>query len=379
MPTLLIAYGTRPEAIKLGPVIRELRQSRLESIVITSGQHREMLDEVNDLFDVRPDLDLSVMQPRQTLEELTARVFDGYSSALRDLRPDALLVQGDTTTSFVAALCGFYAKVPVVHLEAGLRTNDRYAPFPEEINRRLTTQLSSLHLAPTNRNRAALLREGINPDVVVVTGNTVIDALIWASKLRQPFDDSVLEAASICHRRIVLVTAHRREAWGQGMNAIASGIARVAEAFPDVLFVFPMHRNPIVRESLLPALVDHENIYVREPMPYGKFARLIGESSIIVTDSGGLQEEAPGLGKPTLVLREETERVEAVEVGAAKLVGLDTALIVAELSNLLANQAAYDSMARTASPYGDGVASARVRKSIEHLLGLGPQVQDFVP
>jgi UDP-N-acetylglucosamine 2-epimerase (non-hydrolysing) len=372
----MVVYGTRPEAIKLAPVVRELRGTAgLDVVVGVTGQHRAMLDQVNDLFGIVPDLDLDVILPRQQLHEMTQRILAGLTDALRDVRPDAIVVQGDTTTTFVAALAAFYEQVPVLHVEAGLRTDNRYNPFPEEINRRLTTQLSSLHLAPTVGSRANLVRDGVAADDVVVTGNTVIDALLDVVARDLPAENPAL--AVLDGRPAVLVTSHRRESWGEPMSRTAAAIARLAKEFPDVAFLLPAHLNPVVREVLLPPLQGMDNVTITDPLSYADFSRAMAASSIMLTDSGGVQEEAPSLGKPVLVLRETTERPEAVDAGTVRLVGTDEELIVDEVSTLLSDQAAYDAMARAVNPYGDGRAARRVGAAVQHFFGAGERLPDW--
>jgi UDP-N-acetylglucosamine 2-epimerase (non-hydrolysing) len=375
-----LVYGTRPEAIKMAPLVRAVEETDgLEALVAVTGQHREMLDQVNDLFGIRPQHDLDIIQPRQTLVDVTVRALEGCTRVLREERPDAVVVQGDTTTSTVAALAAFYEKVPVVHLEAGLRTHDRYSPFPEEINRRVTGQLTSLHLAPTPVSRANLLREGIDPEDVVVTGNTVIDALLQVVGSRDGFDDEGLRWLDTDPRRVLLVTTHRRESWGEPMAAVARAVARVARAHPDLAVVVPLHRNPVVREVVVPAVEGIDNVSVVEPLPYADFARLIDRSHVVLTDSGGVQEEAPSLGKPVLVMRENTERPEAVDAGTVELVGTDEDHVVRRVETLLGDGAAYAAMANAVNPYGDGRAAPRAAAAVAQLLGVGERLPDFDP
>jgi UDP-N-acetylglucosamine 2-epimerase (non-hydrolysing) len=375
---VLVIYGTRPEAIKLAPVVAAIDGSpHLECVVAVTGQHRAMLDQINELFAIQPAHDLDIIQPRQQLHEVTQRALDGLTRVIRDERPDAVVVQGDTTTSFVGALAAFYEQIPVMHVEAGLRTGDRYNPFPEEINRRLTSRVTSVHLAPTPVSAGNLLAEGVDADDVVVTGNTVIDALLDVVQRRLPVEESALKLLD--GRPAVLITSHRRESWGEPMARTARAVARLARAFPEAAFVLPAHLNPTVREVLLPPLDGLPNIAVTEPLGYSDFARAMDASSIMLTDSGGVQEEAPSLGKPVLVLRETTERPEAVDAGTVKLVGTDEDLIVASVSQLLTNRSAYDQMARAVNPYGDGKASGRVLAAIEHFFGIGERQPDFTP
>ncbi len=362
---IMSVYGTRPEAIKIAPLISAITEAdHTENVVVVTGQHREMLDQVNDLFGIMPDHDLDIMLHGQSLSGTFARVLERLDPVLVDERPDVVVVQGDTTSSTAAGMAAFHRGIPVVHLEAGLRSYDLASPFPEEGNRRLTSQIASLHLAPTKRNRANLLRESIPAERIVVTGNTVIDALHRAVSLTVPFDDPVLESLASSGRRIVLVTAHRRESWGAAMAEIGEAIAAIARRYPDVAIVLPVHRNPVVRDALLPALAQAENVHVTEPLPYGQFARLMARSALILSDSGGVQEEAPSLGRPVLVLRDSTERPEAVDAGAVRLVGTSRTRIVHEVSRLLTDRAAYEAMSQAISPYGDGTAATRAVDAI---------------
>ena len=369
MHEVLVAFGTRPEAIKRAPLVHALAaDERFEPRVVVTAQHREMLDQVLELFQIEPHLDLGIMTPRQTLAEVTSRALTGLSEAIEKFQPDLVAVQGDTTTTMCGALAAFYQHIPVAHLEAGLRTGDRLSPFPEEINRRITTQLASLHLAPTERSAANLRAEGIAADRVVVTGNTVIDALLWAAKQPLVHEEPALDGLDADQRRVVLVTAHRRESWGAPMRDIAAALAELA-GDPRVLVVFPIHKNPLVREAILPAVGGLENVLVVEPVPYGSLVKLLRRADIVLTDSGGIQEEAPSLGKPVLVMRETTERPEGVTAGTAKLVGTDRARIVQEVRTLLEDPTAYAAMANAANPYGDGTAAARTLDAMDALLG----------
>jgi UDP-N-acetylglucosamine 2-epimerase (non-hydrolysing) len=374
----MFVVGTRPEAIKTAPLIRAVRDEQtLNPIVVSTGQHREMLASVLDLFEIRPDCELSVMEDRQALGRLTERVLGGMTAAINDLRPDALVVQGDTTSAMAAALASFYTGIPVVHLEAGLRSGDLANPFPEEANRRLIAVLATLHLAPTPSAAAALRAEGQRPESIVVTGNTVIDALLWASGLDQPWDDPALAVLDDDDRPMVLVTAHRRESWGPAMTGIGQALARLARARSDMWFVLPVHKNPTVRESLLPAITGIGNILVVEPVPYGSFCRLLRRSHIVLTDSGGVQEEAPSLGKPVLVMRTVTERTEGIEAGTARLVRPDGEAVEAAVLALLDDGDDYERMSRAVNPYGDGRASARSAAAIAEMLGVGRRQPDF--
>ncbi|MFC7877384.1 non-hydrolyzing UDP-N-acetylglucosamine 2-epimerase [Isoptericola sp. NPDC057391] len=375
----MTVYGTRPEAIKVAPVIQELQRSdTLSAITVVTGQHREMLDQVNHLFGIVPDHDLDIFEHGASLSRIVSRVLDRIDPVLEAERPAALIVQGDTSTSAAAALGAFHHGIPVVHLEAGLRSGDLRSPFPEEANRRLTSQLASLHLAPTAASRANLVREAISEHAVVVTGNTVIDALLTAAGKASSFSDPVLERVTSGSRRIVLVTTHRRENWGTAMQGIGRALASIADAFPDVEVVVPLHRNPVVREALAPHLDGRPNVTLVEPLAYAEFTRLLALASVVLTDSGGIQEEAPSLGKPVLVLRENTERPEAVAAGTVRLIGTDTDTIVHETSILLSDPAAYEAMARATNPYGDGRGAFRSVAAITHMLGLGDRPADWV-
>jgi UDP-N-acetylglucosamine 2-epimerase (non-hydrolysing) len=375
--TVMTVFGTRPEAIKLAPVLLALRdRPGFRSVVAVTGQHREMLDQVLDLFGIRPDHDLGIQRDEQTLTGITLRALEGLDSILGAGGVDLVLVQGDTTTTFAASLAAFYHRIPVVHVEAGLRTGDAASPFPEEINRRLTTQLSSLHLAPTGRNVANLLSDGVPEDAIVCTGNTVIDALQHAVALQVPFDDTELAGVESDPRRLVLVTVHRRESWGPTMDGIGRALARLA-ADSELLLVIPIHRNPVVRRSILPAVEGLRNVRVVEPLPYGTFARLLSCADVVLTDSGGIQEEAPSLGKPVLVLRDTTERPEAVEAGTVALVGTDEDRIVQAGQRLLSDPDAYQRMAQAVNPYGDGRAAARTVAALAWFVEQGPRPEEF--
>ncbi|WP_159793925.1 non-hydrolyzing UDP-N-acetylglucosamine 2-epimerase [Puerhibacterium puerhi] len=365
----MVVYGTRPEAIKVAPVIKALEDHPvLAPITVVTGQHREMLDQVNELFDIVPDHDLDIFEHGAGLSQIFARVLERLDPVLELEKPAAVLVQGDTTTSTAAALAAFHRQIPVVHLEAGLRSGDIMSPFPEEANRKITSQIASLHLAPTEGSRANLLAESVDPRSVVVTGNTVIDALLMTVARKVHFSDPTLEDLADSGRRILLVTTHRRENWGEAMGGVGRALAHLARRFPDVEIVLPAHRNPIVREAVLPHLAGLPNVTVTEPLPYGEFTRMLSLATIVLTDSGGVQEEAPSLGKPVLVLRDNTERLEAIATGTTRLVGTDEQRIVQEVSLLLENEPTYEAMAQTANPYGDGRSTARVLEAIATLL-----------
>ncbi len=381
LPVLLV-YGTRPEAIKVAPVVKELeRHSRLRPVVAVTGQHREMLDQVNQVFDITPDFDLNILSHGQTLYGITTKALIGLESVIGQVAPAALLVQGDTTTAFAAALAAFYQQVPVVHLEAGLRTSNRYNPFPEEMNRRLASQLTDVHLAPTALARDNLLLENVPRERITVTGNTVIDALQVVTSAPRPVHDpqfaQFLQRAA--DRPVLLVTSHRRESWGAPIGHTARAVAELARRYPDLMILLPAHRNPIVRDAILPPLEGLDNVVVTEPLDYPDFCQALQRSTVVLTDSGGVQEEAPSLGKPVLVLRETTERPEAVSAGSAKLVGTDEYRIVDKVSRLLTNRAAYDAMAQARNPYGDGAAARRGVDAIAAFLGVGEPPAEFDP
>lgn len=364
---VMCVFGTRPEAVKLAPVVHALRQSKsLEPVVAITAQHREMLDQMMRWFDVKADYDLDLMKHGQTLAELTGRVLNGVDQLLSKDKPDLLLVQGDTTTVMSAALAAFYQKVPVGHVEAGLRTNDRYNPFPEEMARRQTGRLAALHFAPTALAVENLKKEGI-VDNVFMTGNTVIDALLdTAGRLQaDQIDPALYGKVDFAKAKVLLVTAHRRENWGQGMDEIALALRQIADEFPDVQVLYPIHKNPVVRESIEPVFAGHDRLHLVEPLDYVPFVHAMQRCHFILTDSGGVQEEAPALGKPVLVMRTNTERPEAVAAGAAKLVGVTKETIVAGARELLSSSDLYAKMSQAVNPFGDGHAAERIVESIE--------------
>lgn len=376
---VMLVYGTRPEAIKMAPVIFELRRSaQLTPVVVLTGQHRSMLEQVNHDFHISPDHDLEIMEPGQTLQHITVRTLEGVSELLRAERPDVVLVQGDTTSAFSAALAAFYEQIPVAHLEAGLRTGDMYSPYPEETNRRLITRLASLHLAPTPVSRENLLREDVDDRSVVVTGNTIIDALLWTVRQARPFSNPRLQAIEQSGAPMLLVTAHRRESWGEPMQLVSKALAEISLQMPELQIVLPVHPNPVVRASLLPQLKG-PNVTILEPLPYPEFARLMAISSIVLTDSGGVQEEAPSLGKPVLVMRDSTERPEGIAAGTARLIGTSPADIIDAVETLLHEPDAYQAMAKAINPYGDGRAAGRTAEALTFFLKQGPAPSDFEP
>jgi len=367
-------FGTRPEAIKMAPVVHILSaDEKFELVITVTAQHREMLDQFLRFFEMRPRYDLNIMREGQTLAEITSRAVEGIDKVLREEKPDLVLVQGDTTTAFVGALVAYYHKILCGHIEAGLRTGDKFAPFPEEINRKLIGAIADLHFAPTLKAKGNLLREGVPEQNIFVTGNTVVDALLWTlQRLPEP-------SQPYKGQRTILVTAHRRENWGEPMERICRALRRIADKFPDVQIVFPMHKNPVVREVAYQVMGDHDRIKLCEPPDYFEFVRLMRDAYLIVTDSGGVQEEAPTLGKPVLVLREKTERPEAVEAGVVKVIGTNEERIVAEVSRLLLDENAYRAMQRPVNPYGDGKAAIRIKQAILHFFGKAQRPADFSP
>jgi UDP-N-acetylglucosamine 2-epimerase (non-hydrolysing) len=364
---VMVVFGTRPEAIKMAPVIKELEKiDNIRTVVAVTAQHRDMLDQVLHLFQIIPDYDLDLMKKQQDLYSITTGVLNGLREILEKERPDLVLVHGDTTTTFVAALAAFYEKIPVGHVEAGLRTHNKYSPFPEEMNRSLTARLAELHFAPTDTARENLLMESVAAFKIWVTGNTVIDALLDTVHPDYQFPPD-FPALDFKHR-LLLVTTHRRENWGNKMRDIYEALIELADEFKDIEVVFPVHKNPIVKDVAMEMLGNRERFHLIEPLDYEPFANLMKNSYLILTDSGGLQEEAPSLGKPVLVLRDTTERPEAVKAGTVKLVGTNRQAIVKEARLLLSSQAEYEKMAFAINPYGDGKASQRIVKVISEFL-----------
>lgn len=378
-PKIMTVYGTRPEAIKVAPVIKALeKDERFESVAVSTGQHKEMLEQVNTMFGIEPKLDLHLMKPGQGLNEIVSRALMGLDEIIDAEQPDVIISQGDTSTAMAAALAGFHRDVKIVHLEAGLRTGDIHSPFPEEANRKLIGQVAELHLAPTAGSMENLRRENVRSKDIAVTGNTVIDALLEAASWDTEFEDPALQEAAESGKRLVVVTTHRRENL-EAMKEIGGAVKDLAEAYPDINFALPLHLNPKVREAVLPEVESLSNVIITDPLPYDQFTKLLDRATIILTDSGGVQEEAPALGKPVLVMRQNTERPEAVVAGTVKLVGTNRSLIVAEAKLLLDDDAAYHSMANAVNPYGDGKAAERAVAAIAELLGVGERLPDFDP
>lgn len=376
---VMTIYGTRPEAIKVAPVIKALEaDERFESIPVSTGQHLEMLEQVNTMFGISPKRDLHLMKPGQGLNEIVARAISGLDSIIDEEQPDVIISQGDTSTAMAAAIAGFHRGVRIVHLEAGLRTGDIHSPFPEEANRKIISQVTSLHLAPTDGAKENLRKEDVRSKDIVVTGNTVIDALLEAASWNTSFGDPALEVLVESERRLVVVTTHRRENL-DAMKEIGGAVQELATAYPDIIFALPLHLNPKVRSAVLPAVELLPNVIITNPLPYDQFTKLLNRAEMVLTDSGGVQEEAPSLGKPVLVMRENTERPEAVVSGTVKLVGTDRALIVAQSKLLLEDETAYRAMANAVNPYGDGKAAMRAVAAIAELLGVGERVPDFAP
>ena len=378
MKTVMLVFGTRPEAIKMAPLVKEFQKhsESFKTVVCVTGQHRQMLDQVLQLFEITPDYDLNIMKQGQDLYDVTARVLTGMRDVLQEVHPDVVLVHGDTTTSTAAALAAFYQQIPVGHVEAGLRTHNIYSPWPEEMNRQITGRIATYNFAPTPLSKHNLLREAVAEDSIAVTGNTVIDALYWVvnkiksdTSLSENLQNLLLHAGYDVNRlsdgkKLVLITGHRRENFGDGFINMCTAIKDLTQKYPDVDFVYPMHLNPNVRKPIHEVfgedLANLDNMFFIEPLEYLSFVYLMEKSTIVLTDSGGIQEEAPGLGKPVLVMRDTTERPEALEAGTVKLVGTNYDMIVSEVSALLDNQEYYDTMSKAVNPYGDGLACGRI-------------------
>ncbi|MGO3877168.1 MAG: non-hydrolyzing UDP-N-acetylglucosamine 2-epimerase [Corynebacterium sp.] len=378
-PKIMTVYGTRPEAIKVAPVIKALEaDDRFESIAVSTGQHKEMLEQVNSMFGIKPAYDLGLMKPGQGLNEIVSRALAGLDEIITEVEPDVIISQGDTSTAMAAAMAGFHRGVKIVHLEAGLRTGDIFSPFPEEANRKIIGQVASLHLAPTEGSLENLRIENFRSKDIVVTGNTVIDALLEAAGWDTTFADPKLQEAAASDKRMVVVTTHRRENL-DAMKEIGGAVQDLAKAYPEIYFALPLHLNPAVRQAVLPEVENLDNVIITDPLPYDQFTKLQGRATMILTDSGGVQEEAPSLGKPVLVMRQNTERPEAVVAGTVKLVGTNRSLIVAEAKLLLDDQAAFEAMANAVNPYGDGKGAERSVAAIGALLGLGERAENFSP
>lgn len=378
MKKVMLVFGTRPEAIKMAPLVKEFQKQpkRVETVVCVTGQHREMLDQVLKIFDIKPDYDLNMMKQGQDLYDVTARVLTGMRDVLKEVKPDVVLVHGDTTTSTAAALAAFYQQIPVGHVEAGLRTHNIYSPWPEEMNRLLTGRLATYHFSPTPLSRNNLIKESVDDRNIIITGNTVIDALYWVvdkiknnKELDNELEDILSKAGYDVNRlnngkKLVLITGHRRENFGDGFINMCTAIKDLTVKYPDLDFVYPMHLNPNVRKPIHEVFGENlsglKNMFFIEPLEYLSFVYLMEKSSIVLTDSGGIQEEAPGLGKPVLVMRDTTERPEALDAGTVKLVGTDYNKIVNEVSSLIDDKAAYEKMSKAVNPYGDGLACGRI-------------------
>ena len=368
--TVMTIFGTRPEAIKMAPLALELsRRENIRALCCVTAQHREMLDSVLEIFHLKPDYDLNIMEPRQTLSTITSKCLLGMDGVLDEARPDLVLVHGDTSTTFAGALSAFYHQIPVGHVEAGLRTYDKWSPFPEEMNRKMVGAIADLHFCPTRANRDNLARENIKTGVFL-TGNTVIDALQTTVKPDYTFQEDILNRLDYQNRRVILVTCHRRENYGQPMTNIMTALRRIADAFPDTELVYPVHLSPVVQEAAHKYLDGHPRIHLIAPLAVDEMHNLMARCLLVMTDSGGLQEEAPALGKPVLVLRKETERPEAVQAGTVKLAGVEEETIFSLASELLTSESAYAAMAHAVNPYGDGRACRRIADAIEWRFGL---------
>ena len=365
---VLFVFGTRPEGIKMAPIIKEIqKRNKLECYTCVTGQHREMLDQVLEIFDIEPDYDLNIFKKGQSLTDVTTKTLEGLENILDELKPDILLVQGDTTTVFAAALAAFYKKIKIGHVEAGLRSGNLYSPYPEEANRKLTGVISNYHFAPTESNRQNLIEEGYDEKNIFITGNTVIDALKYSVREDFVFDDEILNDLDY-NKDVVLLTAHRRENWGNPMEDIFKAIRRVVLERENLEIVFPRHLNPIVRDAAEKYFADLDRVHLIEPLSYLPFSNLMARVKFVVTDSGGVQEEAPALGKPVLVLRNETERMEGVEAKTAKLVGTKEQDVYESIVSLLDDKDLYDEMAKAVNPYGDGHAAEKIVDVLEEMI-----------
>lgn len=377
---IITIFGTRPEAIKMAPLVKELeKREEIDSKVCVTAQHREMLDQVLELFDITPDFDLNIMKTKQTLTGITNKVLEGLEEVFMEEKPDMILVHGDTTTTFAGALAAFYQQVKVGHVEAGLRTFNKYFPFPEEMNRKLTGSLADLHFAPTKGSKNNLLKEGINEADVYITGNTVIDAMKHTVEENYVFENEELNKIDFENKKVIMITAHRRENWGQGIKNICEALNKIVEENEDVELVYLVHLNPVVKDVVTERLGNKERVHLLPPLDTKETHNLMNKSFMVMTDSGGLQEEAPHLGKPVLVLRDVTERPEAVEAGTVKLVGTDVDVIVSEVAKILNDENEYAKMSRAINPYGDGKASERIVNAILKYYELSDvEVDEFV-
>lgn len=362
---IITIFGTRPEAIKMAPLVKELeKREEIESKVCVTAQHRQMLDQVLEYFEIKPDYDLNIMKSKQTLTGITNRVLEGLEEVFKEEKPDMILVHGDTTTTFAGALAAFYQQIKVGHVEAGLRTFDKYFPFPEEMNRKLTGALADLNFAPTKGSKENLLREGVSEDIIYITGNTVIDAMLHTVKENYIFEQEELNKIDYENKKVIMITAHRRENWGEGIDNICTALNKIVEENEDVELVYLVHLNPIVKDVVFEKLGGNSRIHLLPPQDTQETHNLMNKCFMVMTDSGGLQEEAPHLGKPVLVLRDVTERPEAVKYGTVKLVGTNVEKIVQEANKLINDEKAYESMSKAVNPYGDGKASERITDAI---------------
>ena len=377
---IITIFGTRPEAIKMAPLVKELeKREEIDSKVCVTAQHREMLDQVLNLFDITPDFDLNIMKTKQTLTGITNKVLEGLEEVFMKEKPDMILVHGDTTTTFAGALAAFYQQVKVGHVEAGLRTFNKYFPFPEEMNRKLTGSLADLHFAPTKGSKKNLLREGISDSDIYITGNTVIDAMKHTVEENYIFENDELNHIDFENKKVIMITAHRRENWGKGIENICKALNKIVEENEDVELVYLVHLNPVVKDVVTERLGGKDRVHLLPPLDTKETHNLMNKSFMVMTDSGGLQEDAPHLGKPVLVLRDVTERPEAVEAGTVKLVGTDVDIIVNEASKILNNENEYAKMSRAINPYGDGKASERIVDAVLKYFELSDvEVQEFI-
>ena len=376
---IITIFGTRPEAIKMAPLVKELeKREEIESKVCVTAQHREMLDQVLEYFEIKPDFDLNIMKSKQSLTGITNRVLEGLEEVFIKEKPDMILVHGDTTTTFAGALAAFYQQIKVGHVEAGLRTFDKYFPFPEEMNRKLTGSLADLHFAPTKGSKNNLLREGINENDIYITGNTVIDAMLHTVKEDYKFENEELNKIDYVNKKVIMITAHRRENWGEGIENICTALNKIVEDNNDVELVYLVHLNPVVKDVVHERLGGNDRIHLLPPLDTKETHNLMNKCFMVMTDSGGLQEEAPHLGKPVLVLRDVTERPEAVAYGTVKLVGTDIEKILSEANELIQNREAYEKMSKSVNPYGDGKASERIADAILRYFDLSDkEVEEF--